>query len=142
MSDDEDPITSGELVEEILECGVISAGGQSRRSDDRGLVADFGTDELGGLKRALEGAREDYVYLDIEACENTCHEKALLFAFLDEATFGVKDWIFARYASVCVAHHIDVHTVQFNTKAWLKPLRRANFNMIVTMLNGVKAGWN
>jgi len=111
VSDDEDAFAVAVLVEELLEGGVVSVGGEGGGDDDGEIESELGADELGGLAGAFEGAGDDDVDLDLESGEDSGHEHALLLAFFDQAAFGVKERVFTGDAGIGVTHQVEVHTV-------------------------------
>jgi len=99
----------GILRDQLLEGGKLPIGSQHRRIQDGLIEAHFRCYKLGCLPRSLERAGDDDIHLHLEPGEDTGHQHALLLAFLDQAALDVEKWIFARNASICVAHEIEIH---------------------------------
>jgi len=103
---EQDTFAAGVLRNEVLQRGVVSVRRESGRSEDRGIEANLGGQELSRLAGALERAGDDDVDLSLEANQNSGHQHALLLAFFDKAAFGVENWIFTGNASVRMAHQV------------------------------------
>jgi hypothetical protein len=99
----------GVLVDELLEIGVGCGEVKGRADFDFAFIAEFVADELSCLKGALQRAGDNYVGLDPEGAEEPTHKHALLFAFGDEAAFGVKLGAFTRNTGVRMTHEVEVH---------------------------------
>ena len=109
VSNEEDVLTVGVLVDQLLEVGVAGAEIEGRTDFDLAVVAKLIADELGGLQSALEWAGDDDVGLDFEGAEEPAHEHALLFAFGDETAFGIELCALTRNTGVRMTHEVQVH---------------------------------
>jgi len=109
VSNEQDVLPVGILVDQLLEIGVASAEVESRTDFNLGIVAKLIANKLGCLQSALERAGDDDVWLDFEGAEEPAHEHALLFAFGDEATFGIEFCALTRNTGVGVTHQVEVH---------------------------------
>lgn len=109
VSDEEDVLAVGVLVDEFLEIGVGGAEVEGGADFNLAVIAKFVADELGGLESAFERAGDDDIGLDFESAEQAAHQHALLFTFRDEPALCVELGSIAGDSSVGVAHEVKVH---------------------------------
>ncbi len=89
VADDEDVFGGGAVAQKALELGEGGGGSERGGDEDLLLVAGLGGDELGGLLRALEGAGDDEVEVELESVEDVGELEALGLAVLVEGTLDV-----------------------------------------------------
>jgi hypothetical protein len=111
MADDEDVLAFGDLAKELLEIFYGGGGGECFGLLNRSLVTGFGADHGGGLKGALEWARDDEIKLYVQCIEHVSKLETVLFPFLVEGTLYVEEGICSAKASASVAKNIQIHNL-------------------------------
>ena len=101
-------VTSG-FVEELLEVLLGGLGGEGVGEEDLGFVAGFGADEGGGLKAALEGARDDEIELYVQCIQHMREVEAVSFAVFIEGALEIEEGIFSAFPGAGVTKNEEVH---------------------------------
>jgi len=135
MADGEHAFAAGILNQHVLEGGKVCIGQEGSADFDLGVIAELGSDKLGGLHGALERAGDDDVDLDLEGAQHAGHQHALVLAFLDEAPLGVESGILSKHSCTGVTHQVEDHSESFGGEPvrWSSGTRRRDFNMSVTI---------
>ena len=106
VADDENVLRGGPVAEKALELGEGRGGSKRGGDQDFLFVAGLGSNELGGLLGALEGARDDEIEVGIEGVEDVGELQALCLAVLVEGTLDIEERIGAANTGAGVAENI------------------------------------
>ena len=134
VADHEHVLPVSVLPEELLEIGVGCVEIERRTYLDLAFVSEFIADKLRGLERTLQGAGNNDIGLDFEGAKHAPHHHALLFAFRDEASFGVELNALAGNSSIGMAHQVEIHVREAGVSGRAESLAlNLDFNMFVTL---------
>jgi len=99
----------GVFREQVQKRSIVTRETECRADFHLRVITEFCSHELCRLQGAFQGAGDDQVDLHIERGQHTSHQHALVFAFLDQAAFVVKQGISANQTGIRVTHKVKIH---------------------------------